>query len=393
MPAPKPAKEAPISESEVIAKLAARFPQADPRLLAGIGDDAAVLRWCGENAGARRADGADLVVTTDLAVEGVHFSRRVMRLADAGYKALAMNLSDIAAMGAQPSFAFGCLGLPAGATSAEADELLSGVAEAAKLGPVTLAGGDTVRAPQWVIGFTVLGELSGQPLLRSGARPGDLLWHSGALGLSQAGMHMLWGAGGGRSKSPLPELRAQDIAALVAAHRRPAPQLALGAWLQREGLATSCIDLSDSLAQCLLLVAQASGVGLALDFGGYCFAEPLARFVQTLPRGGARGGSAAGGNARDRSTAQGFRVPARMDPARHATSYASLSEFVLASAEDFQLLFTAPPAATARLLAESPAPLAPLGRVVTAAVGQHYRDERGVTHELTPLGFEHLAAR
>lgn len=369
----KPGNDAPagLSEADVLARLRQRFANSDPRLLLGMGDDAAVLRLGGHHGSGLKLNSADLVVTTDLAIEGVHFSLRYMSPADAGYKTLAMNLSDLAAMGARPTFAFGCLGLPRDATAAQVDELLDGVAEAARLGGITLAGGDTVAAPQWVIGFTLLGEVDGTPLTRAGAKPGDLLWHSGQLGLSQVGLHELWGGS------------AQPAADAVRAHRRPVPQLELGLWLQRSGLASACIDLSDSLSQCLLLLAEASGVGLTLDFAAYPFAQEVQEFAARYSQ---RSTAGAGGSG-------GFRIPVRADPARHAASFGSLSEFLLASAEDFQLLLAAPPSATARLLREAPAPLTQLGTVTAEAEGCSYRDEHGVTHPLTARGFEHLGRR
>jgi len=381
-----------LSESGVIARLRQRFSSADRRLLVGMGDDAAVLRFGDAPASGLKLNSADIVVTCDLAIEGVHFSLRYMSLADVGYKTLAMNLSDLAAMGALPAFAFGCLGLPRGVTAAQVDALLDGVDEAARLGGIALAGGDTVAAPQWVIGFTLLGELRGRPLKRAGARPGDILWHSGKLGLSQVGLHELWaGHVPVADADDLPDSGSDEhvgstysppATAAIRAHCRPVPQLELGRWLQRHELASACLDLSDSLSQCLLLLAEASGVGLALNFATYPFAEELREFALAhVERTGAAGAGCS------------FRVPARMEPAGRGTSYRSLAEFLLASAEDFQLLFAAPPSATARLLRETPAPLTRLGTVADSAEGCQYRDEAGALHPLTPSGFEHLGRR
>lgn len=370
----KPKSPAPVlSEAGVIARLKARFASDDRRLRLGIGDDAAVLRLHEQPDSARRLGAADLVVTCDLAVEGVHFSLRYMSLADAGYKTLAMNLSDLAAMGATPAFAFGSLGLPGGTTGQQLDELLDGVEEAARAGGIALAGGDTVAAPQWIISFTLLGEVQGAALTRSGARPGDLIWHSGELGLSQIGLHELWGASDAAALTAI-EAACPDC---CAAHRRPQPQLALGQWLQHTKLATAVLDLSDSLSQCLLLLAEASAVGLALDFTRYPFAATLGQFAARHRRRGAAA----------------VQVPARLDPQGRARSYASCAGFLLASAEDFGLLFTAPPSATARLLREAPARLCRLGTVVEAAEGCHYRDELGGSQQLQASGFEHLEPR
>ena len=354
-----------LTEWQIIDRLTARFTAADHRVLLGLGDDAAVLRSGGASDSALRLNLADLVVTTDLLIEGVHFSLDYMSLADVGFKALAVNLSDIAAMGAMPSHAFGQLGVPRGTPAAQLEDLLDGVMEAATLGEVTLAGGDTVAAPQWTLGFTVHGEMRGEALKRSGARPGDTIWHSGSLGLSQIGFHYLWsGAKAIPSRAAL-------------AHRRPVPQLALGSFLHESGLATACLDLSDSLSQCLVLLAQASGVGLMLDFHSYAFDDNVQAFISKKRRWLREG-------------ANGFSVPAKMNPAGRAQRFRSWAEFILSSAEDYELLFTVPPPATARLLKESPVPLTRLGTVVDQGEGLHYRAEDGRTMELTAAGFEHL---
>ena len=355
-----------LSESGIISRIAARFPAAAGRVVVGIGDDAAVIHTGDLADTARRLNTVDQVVTTDLLVEGVHFDLGYMSPADAGYKALAANISDIAAMGAEPVLVFGNLGVPRRAKPADLDALLDGVAGALPAGAV-LAGGDTVAAPQWVIGFTVIGEVRGKALLRSGARPGDLVWHSGGLGLSQTGFHLLWSG----------DRVADDYTPALAAHRRPVPRLELARFLHGEGLATACLDLSDSLAQCLLLLAEASGAGLSLDFSRYPFDPVVEGYCRKLRRWKA-GGPAA------------FSLPGRCSPDGRARRYACLAEYVLASAEDFQLLFTAPPSATARLLAASPVPLTRLGTVVDPGEGCHYRGEDGRTRELTRLGFEHL---
>src|SRR5690606_14078611 len=121
----------------------------------------------------------------------------------------------------------------------------------------------------------------------SGAKPGDAIWHSGALGLSQLGFHQL-------------QAGSEDItAAAREAHVRPVPQLALGQWLSREELASACMDLSDSLSQCLLQLADASGVGMQLDLQNYEFSAELRQFAQqrrsmTKPAGNGNGAASFG---------------------------------------------------------------------------------------------------
>jgi thiamine-monophosphate kinase len=284
---------------------------------------------------------------------------------DVGYKALMVNLSDIAAMGGWPAQAFATLGVPKTAAADDIDQLLAGVKAAAAAGQVSLVGGDTTRSPQWLLGFTVLGELDGPPLLRSGASPGDSIWHSGQLGLSQTGLHRLWAGEAGRRRTA------------VAAHRRPQARLELGRYLQQSGCASACLDLSDSLSQCLVQLAAASGVGLRLDFSNYQFHKEVMDFRRSLrnwPAGGERA----------------FYLPARWRPEKTGARFSCLAEYVLASAEDYELLFAAPAEATDCLLAETPVPLTQLGRVVPAAEGLSYRGEDGASRKLRAIGFEHL---
>lgn len=366
---PNGGKSSTISEADVIGAITRRFRSKDPRVIAGVGDDCAIVRVGDLTDSARRLNAADLLFTTDLLIESVHFSLKYMSLEDIGYKALAVNLSDIAAMGGAPRYALGNLGVPREATAVQVQQLLDGVAAAASLAEVELIGGDTVAAPQWVVGFTVTGEVQGAPLLRSGARPGDVLWHSGALGLSQVGLYQLWG--GEAQVSPEARL----------AHLRPEPQLALGRELQRCGLVSAALDLSDSVAQCALLIAQASRVGLLLDLQRYPFAAPVADFLNAH---------------KSRSRASQFALPAKLSPGGKREVFTSAAQFIMAAAEDYQLLFTATPGATPQLKRCALAcgvTLQALGRITDANEGCFYRDELGQIQRLTALGFEHLAPR
>jgi thiamine-monophosphate kinase len=219
-----------------------------------------------------------------------------------------------------------------------------------------------------VIGFTVLGECAGQPLLRSGAQPADVIWHSGQLGLSQVGLSLL--------AAGQPPTGEQEVAA-VAAHRRPRARLQLGEWLQRVGLVHACLDLSDSLAQCLLQLAEASGAGLSVDFRDYPFAAAVPGFIEQQAH-------------RTEDSSGAFVLPGRCDPGGAERRYRSLAEFVLGSAEDYELLLTAPARATRQLLDTCPLPLTRLGTVTEAGQGRSYIDEGGQQQELMPVGYAHL---
>ncbi|MCA1906702.1 MAG: thiamine-phosphate kinase, partial [Desulfarculus sp.] len=157
-------------------------------LCVGIGDDAAVLHHTG----------GSLVVTTDLLVEGVHFDLAYTSAYDLGWRAMAANLSDIAAMGALPRWSFLSLGLAGPPEEEFVASLVRGMADLAGPQGLVLAGGDTVKAPQVIVNLCLIGDAAGVgPLLRSGARPGQAVCVTGSLGASAAGLAWL-GRGGAK---------------------------------------------------------------------------------------------------------------------------------------------------------------------------------------------------
>lgn len=342
----------------------------------------------GKAPGGRRLNQSLWAITTDVYVEGVHFSLRYGTLSDAGYRALMANLSDLAACGAAPRWGLAQCGVPPGQT-ALASELLNGVeaANAAALadcgGGIALIGGDTYSAPQWSLGFTLLGELSGQPILRSGAQPGDLIWASGSLGLAQAGLHALYGGLPGFDEAK-------------AAHLRPRARLKLGQWLRQRGLASAGLDLSDSLSQCLLLLAEASGVGLSLDLGKLKLHGEVSALLEAYKQQAGRVREAGGQGrpphweTRAGGSRYGVSIPARLSPGGKALRYASAEAWLLDSAEDYELLFTAPPQSTPVLLREAPVPLSLLGTVVAGEEGCHWRGTDGQVHPLSAGGYQHF---
>jgi len=227
---------------------------ASPRAPRGPGDDAAVLpRGRGETC-----------VTVDAVVEGVHFRRASSRLEDVGHKALAVNLSDLAAMGARPRWALVALGVPRGFGLADARRLGAGFGELARDSGTALVGGNVTRAPGLALTVTVGGEVApGRALQRSGARPGERIWVSGTLGDARLGLLLLERREGPEAR----RLRGSPRLArkAIERQRRPVPRLALGAALV--GVASACIDLSDGLVQDAGHVAAASAVALHLDGG------------------------------------------------------------------------------------------------------------------------------
>jgi thiamine-monophosphate kinase len=236
---------APLGEIALIEALSRRFGPPPPGVILGIGDDCAALDL----------GGADyLLWTVDTLVEGVHFDLSFTTLAQLGWKVLAVNLSDIAAMGGEPRHALLSLGWPPERDPALALELAEGLAQAGREYGVAVIGGDTVASPgRLALTLTLTGAVpASQMLRRSGASEGDLIYVTGELGEAAAGLEVL---------KKRPELDPELKAALTAAHLTPRPRLAAGRLLAAEGLATAAIDTSDGVATDLYHICRAGGVG------------------------------------------------------------------------------------------------------------------------------------
>ena len=203
------------------------------------------------------------MLTTDAHVEGVHFDRRYSTLRDAGYRALAVNVSDIAAMGGTSRTALVSLMLPAATSVDEVDALASGLGAMAREAGVGVAGGNVTRTPgPLTIDITVIGTVGPRKYLtRGGGRPGDVVYVSGTLGAAAAGLDWLRTTDAGNEAQP----EDPAVAACVARYRRPEPRARLGALLGRTQAATSCMDLSDGLADAAHQMGLAAGAGLRLD--------------------------------------------------------------------------------------------------------------------------------
>jgi thiamine-monophosphate kinase len=242
-----------VGERALIERIRARLPPPPPWVLVGPGDDGAVLAL---------ERGTVEVVTTDVLVEGVHFERAWSTPADLGYKALAVNLSDLAAMGADPRAALLSLVLPPALPASFVDALIGGVLAAASEHRVVVAGGNIARSPgPLMVDVAALGSVRRRKILtRGGARPGDLLLVSGSLGAARAGLEWLR-ATGGRTEGA----DADEMAACATRWRRPVPRVRLGRLLGRTRAATACVDLSDGLADALRQLVEASGVGAVVE--------------------------------------------------------------------------------------------------------------------------------
>ncbi len=212
----------------------------------GIGDDAA---WVNHPSGSS-------LITADLLIEGVHFDLQWISLVDLGFKSLAVNLSDIAAMGGVPAYAMLSLGIPANFDSKKIAAFYRGIRALAQPNRVAVIGGDISVAKSLIISVCVIGHAPHRPIRRAGAGVGDDIYVTGTLGDSALGLKLLQRGKGHGKKQP--------AAKLLARHRRPTPRLAAGALMAKKNLATAMIDVSDGLLQDLGHICQASGIGAVI---------------------------------------------------------------------------------------------------------------------------------
>jgi thiamine-monophosphate kinase len=267
-----------LTESELIARIQERLAPAPAWLLVGIGDDAAVVE--GER-------GRLEVLTVDALVEGVHFVRRFTPPDAIGHRALAANLSDLAAMGAAPRLALLSFALPAGLAVADFDRLVGALAGLACRHRLHVVGGNLARSPgPLMIDVTVAGTVKPrQVLTRAGARPGDEIYVTGTIGAAAAGLQMLQDAAGdsrldpaevrlkapfdyaqgGLSKVERPDATGGILVPCVRRYLYPEPRIRAGLLLSRNRAATACVDLSDGLADGVSRLAEASRVGAIID--------------------------------------------------------------------------------------------------------------------------------
>jgi thiamine-monophosphate kinase len=309
--------------------IATYFKRPVRRAVLGVGDDCALLA---------PTAGMQLAVSTDLLVQGRHFLPTVPpeRL---GHKTLAVNLSDLAACGAAPLAYTLALSMPR-VDEAFLEGFARGLHALADAHGIELVGGDTTAGPL-VIGITVFGEVpAGQALRRDGARAGDELWVSGTLGDARLALEVFRGS---------LALAGEDFERARAAMEQPQPRVALG--LALRGIASSAIDVSDGLLGDLGHVLKASGVGARIEF------DPL-------PRSALLGSQP---QALQRSC-------------------------LLAGGDDYELLFTAPPARHAEVLAAGARAAVKVTRIGTieATPGLAVLDAQGVPLHDLPASFDHF---
>jgi thiamine-monophosphate kinase len=305
----------------------------DRRLVLPIGDDAAAFRT---------RPGCLTLVSTDALVEGIHFDLTYYTPEDVGWKALAVNLSDIAAMGGTPLYVTTSIALTRNTSADFVTRLYRGLAAIARQHAVTLVGGDTCRSLQGTfLDVTIIGEVDPtHMLIRSGAKPGDFLYVTGELGGSSVGLELL-----SRSKKSLPR------SAAIRRHLRPQPRCVAGRFLAERKLASAMIDLSDGLSTDLGHLCEQSGVGALVETSQLPLAKIPSRERRLLPN--------------------------------------ALLHYALHGGEDYELLFAVPQ----RLSQRVPGLIdgLPVHRIgsVTRASGIWLSDGQK-KHRLRPGGFDHF---
>lgn len=272
-----------IGEFDLIRRLAKQLPARASGVVIGIGDDCAVV--C-------PSQGEWVLLTTDMLIEGVHFSTHWMSPEEIGRKAMRVNISDIAAMGGRPRFAMVSVGLPSSWRSRKAERLFQGIQRAAGEEGIAVVGGDTNASQKLIINIVLVGEkFRRRVITRSGARVGDHLYVTGALGDARLGLEALR-----RGKK-----RGFEMA--IRRHFLPPSRVAVGQRLVRMGSVHSLIDLSDGFVGDLGHILEESGVGARVRVDQVPTASGLAEKASLLG----------------------------LDPLR----------MVLAGGEDYELLFTA----------------------------------------------------
>jgi thiamine-monophosphate kinase len=238
-----------VSEDEVVARLRSIVDApSDTHIRLGIGDDAAV--W--QPSRSHRS-----VVTSDMLVEGVHFTRETMSFQDAGWRATTANLSDLAAMGARPVLGTVALGVPNTTDLDELVQLYRGIAACARDARLAIVGGDLNRAPAMTIAMTVIGEVRPSNCkTRSGARAGNVVAVTGPLGASRAGLDVAQGR---------VRLNAQLSEDALRAHRHPVARLSEGRYLGASANVRAMMDCSDGLSTDLMRLCESSRVGARIE--------------------------------------------------------------------------------------------------------------------------------
>lgn len=330
-----------LGESGLIRRIADTFQSSHPSILRGIGDDAAVLKLTGSSA---------LLATCDLLLEDVHFDLSLTDPLHLGKKAIAVNLSDIAAMGGIPRFFLVSLGLPPHLPVEFIDDLYRGMTAVSAQHQTLLVGGDSNASPhKLIIDITVLGEVpEDQPVRRDGAQNGDSIWVTGTLGDAALGFALLRKEQSGGSGGAPAFLRER--------HLSPSPRVNEGRVLAEQHLVSAMIDISDGLLADLSRILSASGTG--------------ARVWLTS-------------------------LPLSEDFIRHqAQDAGSTIDYALSGGEDYELLFTVPKKKEATLLSVAHRFSVPITRIgeITSPPDLEIIDHEGKPYATASQGYDHFSS-
>jgi thiamine-monophosphate kinase len=324
-----------VSERDLVARIQQRLAPPPEWVLVGIGDDAAVVE-----PERNRVE----VLTVDAVIDGVHFDRTFVPPDAIGHRALAVNLSDLASMGAAPRLALLSMALPPSLPLDDFDAIVAGVAALAARHRLHLVGGNLTHTPgPLTIDVTAIGTVKRrQALTRGGARPGDAVYVSGRVGEAAAGLAKLRAAGASSRQSAVGSATPTetDDCQLFERYLRPEPRVRLGTLLSRNRAATACVDLSDGFADAVHQIAHASGVGITID-------------AEAIPCDG--------------------------DP-RHA----------ITGGDDYELLFTVRPRTRHRLRTVARHTDVPFTRVGICTDGRDVVLRRGDAPEPMPRGYAHF---
>ncbi len=284
-----------IGEFGLIDRIRKLSSRKSSSTLIGIGDDAAVLKI---------SSSRSLLVTTDLLLEGIHFDLTYTDFYSLGWKSAAVNLSDIAAMGGVPRFCLSALGIPDGISVEQITDFYRGFNALLRVHSASLIGGDTCSSKKGLfISITAIGEAGRSEILtRTGAAPGDRIFVTGTLGDSAAGLEILKSGG---------KRQATSGRRLIQKHLQPVPRVSEGRKLALSGCASAMMDLSDGLSSDLPHICRQSSVGAEIHEERIPLSDDLGRLVRTLTK-----------------------------PVMH---------YALSGGEDYELLFTVPPAKSKKI--------------------------------------------
>lgn len=316
------------SINELIRK---KGPQPE-NLVEAIGDDCAVFNLDKKRFG---------LLTTDISIDSVHFRRDIASLEDIGYKAMTGNISDIAAMGGRPLYAFISAGIPETYSQEDVLAVYEGMLEAAAPAGVYIAGGDTSRAAEFILNIAVYGEVARKRLVtRAGARAGDTIYITGITGDSKAGLEILL-SGDKRKKRSFP--------GLIKRHLRPAARFDIVDEIYDSFNPTAMTDISDGLLSDLSHICERSGRGFSLDEHKLPLSDELLRY--------------------------------KSDDFNSAYSYA------LSSGEEFELLFTSGRICRDKNISINGVNITPVGVVTSDG---YYINRNNMQVEVTITGWDHF---